>query len=78
MGRPMPLGTGLLGTLSAPGLDSGRSAVGQHEWHSVMFASDYPLLTHERCLGEVVNLEFRDAEKLQKYVAGNAEALFFS
>ncbi|GAA0607692.1 hypothetical protein GCM10009547_07010 [Sporichthya brevicatena] len=44
----------------------------------VMFASDYPLLTHERCLGEVVNLEFRDAEKLQKYVAGNAEALFFS
>ena len=44
----------------------------------IMFASDYPLLTHERCLGEAVSLPFRDAEKLAKFLSGNATALFFS
>jgi hypothetical protein len=43
----------------------------------VMFASDYPLLTHARCMDEVRNLPFRDAERLTKYLASNAETLFF-
>jgi predicted TIM-barrel fold metal-dependent hydrolase len=44
----------------------------------IMFASDYPLLTHERCLGEAVNLPFRDDAKLEKFLSVNARALFFS
>jgi uncharacterized protein len=43
----------------------------------VMFASDYPLLTHERCMREVQALPFRDADRFAKFVAGNAQALFF-
>lgn len=43
----------------------------------IMFASDYPLLTHERCLAEAVSLPFRDAEKLEKYLSVNARVLFF-
>jgi hypothetical protein len=42
-----------------------------------MFASDYPLLTHERCMHEVRALPFRDADRFAKFVAGNAQALFF-
>jgi hypothetical protein len=44
----------------------------------VMFASDYPLLSHERCMREAVALPFRDAGRLGKFLAGNARALFFS
>ena len=44
----------------------------------VMFASDYPLLTHERCMAEVVNLPFRDQEKLDKFLSVNAGVMFFS
>jgi predicted TIM-barrel fold metal-dependent hydrolase len=44
----------------------------------IMFASDYPLLTHERCMGEVVTMPFRDAEKLEKYLSVNAGVMFFS
>jgi predicted TIM-barrel fold metal-dependent hydrolase len=43
----------------------------------VMFASDYPLLTHERCLREARALPFRDAGHFAKFVAANAGALFF-
>jgi predicted TIM-barrel fold metal-dependent hydrolase len=42
-----------------------------------MFASDYPLLTLDRCLREVVELPFRDRDRFEKFVARNAEALFF-
>jgi uncharacterized protein len=44
----------------------------------VMFASDYPLLTFERCMREAAELPFRDEERFQKFVRGNAERLFFS
>jgi predicted TIM-barrel fold metal-dependent hydrolase len=43
----------------------------------VMFASDYPLLTHDRCLGEAVNIAFRDATKLTRFLSTNADTLFF-
>jgi predicted TIM-barrel fold metal-dependent hydrolase len=43
----------------------------------VMFASDYPLLTHERCMREVRQLPFRDADRFAKFVGSNAERLFF-
>ncbi|WP_236787781.1 amidohydrolase family protein [Amycolatopsis sp. GM8] len=43
----------------------------------VMFASDYPLLTHERCLREARALPWRDQEKFTKFVSGNAQRLFF-
>jgi uncharacterized protein len=44
----------------------------------VMFASDYPLLTHERCMREARALPFKDQDRFAKFVAGNAQALFFS
>ena len=44
----------------------------------VMFASDYPLLTLERCMREAAELPFKDQERFEKFVARNAEALFFS
>ncbi|MDQ1502752.1 MAG: uncharacterized protein QOD57_479 [Actinomycetota bacterium] len=44
----------------------------------VMFASDYPLLTLDRCMREVVELPFRDRARFEKFVARNAEALFFT
>jgi predicted TIM-barrel fold metal-dependent hydrolase len=44
----------------------------------VMFASDYPLLTHERCMREARALPFKDAERFTKFVATNAQALFFA
>ena len=43
----------------------------------VMFASDYPLLTHERCMREAAQLPFRDPDHFAKFVAGNADTLFF-
>lgn len=44
----------------------------------VMFASDYPLLTLERCMREAAELPFKDQERFERFVARNAEALFFS
>jgi predicted TIM-barrel fold metal-dependent hydrolase len=43
----------------------------------VMFATDYPLLTHERCLREATALPFRDQARFDKFIASNARALFF-
>lgn len=43
----------------------------------VMFASDYPLLTHERCMTEARQIPFRDQRTFDKFISGNAEALFF-
>jgi predicted TIM-barrel fold metal-dependent hydrolase len=43
----------------------------------VMFATDYPLLTHERCMNEVRALPFRDIERFTKFVAGNAQRVLF-
>ena len=43
----------------------------------VMFASDYPLLALDRCMREAAELPFRDQERFEKFVARNAEALFF-
>jgi predicted TIM-barrel fold metal-dependent hydrolase len=44
----------------------------------VMFASDYPLLTHERCMREARALPLRDQERFTKFIAANADTLFFS
>jgi predicted TIM-barrel fold metal-dependent hydrolase len=44
----------------------------------VMFASDYPLLTHERCIREAAELPFRDQERFDKFIGGNARRLFFT
>jgi hypothetical protein len=44
----------------------------------VMFASDYPLLTHERCMREARALPFKDAARFIRFVATNAQALFFA
>lgn len=44
----------------------------------VMFASDYPLLTHERCVKEAADLPIRDQAKFDAFAAGNAQRLFFS
>ncbi len=44
----------------------------------VMWGSDYPLLTHERCLTEALRLPFRDAGKLEKFLSFNASAMFFA
>jgi predicted TIM-barrel fold metal-dependent hydrolase len=43
----------------------------------VMFASDYPLLALDRCMREAAELPFRDQDRFEKFVARNAEALFF-
>lgn len=43
----------------------------------VMWASDFPLLTHERCMREVRALPFRSQEHVDKFLARNAEAFFF-
>ena len=43
----------------------------------VMFASDYPLLGLSRCMKEAVELPFRDQEQFDRFIAGNAQALFF-
>ncbi|RJG04444.1 amidohydrolase [Noviherbaspirillum sedimenti] len=44
----------------------------------IMWASDYPVLTFERCMKEIAGLEIRDEETLAKFVAENARKLFFS
>jgi uncharacterized protein len=44
----------------------------------VMFASDYPLLTFERCMKEARALPIRDQQRFDKFVRGNAEKMFFS
>jgi uncharacterized protein len=44
----------------------------------VIFGSDYPLLSFERCMREASDLPFRDEERFQKFVRGNAEKLFFA
>jgi predicted TIM-barrel fold metal-dependent hydrolase len=43
----------------------------------IMFASDYPLLTHGRCTREARALPFRDQARFAKFMAENARALFF-
>ena len=43
-----------------------------------MFASDYPLLSLSRCMEEAAKLPFRDQERFDKFVSGNAQSLFFS
>ncbi|WP_375476366.1 amidohydrolase family protein [uncultured Jatrophihabitans sp.] len=43
----------------------------------VMFASDYPLLTHKRCMNEARELPFRDQDRFTRFVSTNAQALFF-
>ena len=44
----------------------------------VMFGSDYPLLTHQRCMDEVRALPLRDSDRFTKFVARNAQRLFFA
>ena len=41
----------------------------------VMFASDYPLLTHARCMDEARQLPLRDQERFDAFVGGNARRL---
>jgi predicted TIM-barrel fold metal-dependent hydrolase len=43
--------------------------------HKVMFASDHPVLSFERCLREAAELPFREGV-LEKYLRGNAAGLF--
>ena len=43
----------------------------------VMFASDYPLLTHERCMREARALPFKDFGRFSSFMAGNARRMFF-
>jgi hypothetical protein len=43
----------------------------------VLFATDYPVLAHERSMREIRNLPFRDAARLEKFAGGNARSLFF-
>ena len=43
----------------------------------VLYASDHPVLSMERCLSEARDLDLRDGV-LEKFVRGNAERLFFS
>ncbi len=42
----------------------------------ILFASDYPVLSFERCLGEAANLELDDDAR-QRWLFGNADAFFF-
>jgi predicted TIM-barrel fold metal-dependent hydrolase len=42
----------------------------------ILFASDYPVLSFERCLGEVANLQLDDDVK-QRWLYDNANAFFF-
>lgn len=43
----------------------------------IMYASDYPLLSFAWCMKEAVNLPFRDQERFDLFIRGNAQALFF-
>jgi predicted TIM-barrel fold metal-dependent hydrolase len=42
----------------------------------IMFASDYPVLSMERCLGEAANLDLT-TEVRDAWLLGNAKAFFF-
>jgi predicted TIM-barrel fold metal-dependent hydrolase len=42
----------------------------------ILFASDYPVLSLERCLGEAQALDL-DADVLDNWLYGNAQAFFF-
>ena len=44
----------------------------------VMFASDYPLLTFERCIDEASRLDLRDQARFDDVMTNNAERLLFS
>jgi predicted TIM-barrel fold metal-dependent hydrolase len=44
----------------------------------IMFASDYPLLSLSRCTSEAVHLPFRDQERFDSFISGNAQRMFFS
>jgi len=43
----------------------------------ILFASDHPVLSFARCIGEAQQLDLREGV-LEKYLYGNAERLFFS
>lgn len=43
----------------------------------VMWASDYPLLTPERCMREARELPFRSQEHFDRFVSANAARFFF-
>jgi predicted TIM-barrel fold metal-dependent hydrolase len=43
----------------------------------VMFASDHPVLSFQRCIGEAEALDFR-AGVLEKYLFGTAQRVLFS
>ena len=42
-----------------------------------MFASDYPVLSMERCLGEAAALDLPDEVRRRRGCYGNATAFFF-
>jgi predicted TIM-barrel fold metal-dependent hydrolase len=42
----------------------------------ILFASDYPVLSMERCLGEAAALDL-PTEVLEGWLYGNADAFFF-
>jgi len=42
----------------------------------ILFASDYPVLSMERCLGEAAKLSLTDDVR-QSWLIGNAKAFFF-
>lgn len=44
--------------------------------HKIMWGSDYPILTFERCVDEIANMPFRSEEHRRKYQYDNAVALF--
>jgi predicted TIM-barrel fold metal-dependent hydrolase len=43
----------------------------------IIYASDHPVLTMQRCVAEADQLDLREGV-LDKYLRGNAERLFFS
>jgi predicted TIM-barrel fold metal-dependent hydrolase len=43
----------------------------------VMWASDHPIITFQRCLSEMSQVKFRDAKIRAKFLGGNARRLFF-
>jgi len=44
--------------------------------HKIMFASDHPVLSVERCIAEAKELELRPGV-LERYLDDNAEAVLF-
>ena len=43
----------------------------------ILFASDYPVLSFERCLGEVANLDLARRGARRRWLYDNANAFFF-